>query len=43
MVLINMYRRMESILLSKKVGVGIRNLDEDWSKGIVDDFVNKST
>lgn len=38
MVIINLYGKVNSILLSKKLGVGISNLYDDWVTGIVDDL-----
>ena len=38
MVLINLYGKLDPIILSKKLGVGISNLNDDWVTGIVDDL-----
>lgn len=38
MILINLYGKIEPIILSEKLGVGISNLYNDWLTGIVDDL-----
>lgn len=38
MILINLYGKIEPIILSEKLGVGISNLHDDWLIGIVDDL-----
>ena len=37
MVLINIYGRIEPIIISKKLGVGICNPDLDWINGFCED------
>lgn len=38
MVLLNMYGKIESTIISKKLGVGICNPAPDWVEGLQDDF-----
>ncbi|MDF2858166.1 MAG: hypothetical protein K0Q87_4017 [Neobacillus sp.] len=38
MILINLYGKIEPIILSEKLGVGISNLYDEWLTGIVDDL-----
>ncbi|APQ78454.1 hypothetical protein [Clostridium botulinum] len=38
MVLVNIYGKIQPIIISKKLGVGICNLNSDWVRGFYDDF-----
>lgn len=41
MVLLNMYGVIEPIVISEKLGIGIRNLNEDWASGMVEDMMQE--
>lgn len=38
MVLVNIYGKIQPIIISKKLGVGICNPDSDWIRGFCEDF-----
>ncbi|NFS11182.1 hypothetical protein FDE77_07795 [Clostridium botulinum] len=38
LVLVNIYGKIQPIIISKKLGVGICNPDSDWIRGFCDDF-----
>lgn len=38
MIILSVFGEIEEIILSEKLGIGIKNLDHDWCESIMDDF-----